>query len=187
MITARRESLGGQSYTSARLLTQGKASWTYGRFEARIRIPAGQGMWPAFWILGDNIATSGWPTCGEIDIMENIGREPAIVHGTMHGPGYSGGSGIGGPDTLPGAGKYADAFHVFAIEWEPDVIRWYVDGTQYLATTPASIPAGTTWIYDHPFFVIVNLAVGGSWPGNPDATTVFPQTMTVDYVRVYQR
>jgi beta-glucanase (GH16 family) len=187
VIAARKEALGGQQYTSARLLTQGKATWTYGRFEARIQIPAGQGLWPAFWMLGDNIGTVGWPTCGEVDIMENIGREPALIHGTMHGPGYSGGNGIGGPASLPGNAAYAAAFHVYAVEWEVNSIRWSVDGTQYFATTPASIPGGTTWVYDHPFFIIMNVAVGGSWPGNPDGTTTFPQTMVVDYVRVYQR
>jgi len=187
VITARKESLGGQMYTSARLLTQGKATWTYGRFEARIQIPKGQGIWPAFWMLGDNIGTAGWPTCGEVDIMENIGREPTLIHGTMHGPGYSGGNGIGGPASLPGNAAYAAAFHVYAVEWEMNNIRWYVDGTQYFATTPASIPAGTSWVYDHPFFVIMNVAVGGGFPGNPDGTTTFPQTMVVDYVRVFQR
>jgi beta-glucanase (GH16 family) len=187
VITARKEALGGQQYTSARLLTQGKAAWTYGRFEARIQIPKGQGIWPAFWMLGDNIGTAGWPACGEVDIMENIGREPALIHGTMHGPGYSGGNGIGGPASLPGNAAYAAAFHVYAVEWEMNSIRWSVDGTQYFATTPASIPSGTTWVYDHPFFIIMNVAVGGGWPGNPDGTTTFPQTMVVDYVRVYQR
>ncbi len=187
IITARMESLGGQSYTSARLLTQGKASWTYGRFEARIQLSGGQGTWPAFWMLGDNIGTAGWPACGEVDVMENIGREPTIVHGTMHGPGYSGGNGIGGPAMLPGNAGYAGAFHVFAVEWEMNVIRWSVDGVQYFQTTPASLPTGTTWVYDHPFFIILNLAVGGSWPGSPDSTTIFPRTMVVDYVRVYQR
>jgi len=187
VVTARKEALGGQMYTSARLLTQGKATWTYGRFEARIQIPQGQGIWPAFWMLGDNIGTAGWPTCGEVDIMENIGREPTLIHGTMHGPGYSGGNGIGGPASLPGNAAYASAFHVYTVEWEMNTIRWSVDGAQYFATTPASIPAGTTWVYDHPFFIIMNVAVGGGWPGNPDGTTVFPQTMVVDYVRVYQR
>lgn len=187
VVSARKEALGGQMYTSARLLTQGKATWTYGRFEARIQIPKGQGIWPAFWMLGDNIGTAGWPACGEVDIMENIGREPTLIHGTMHGPGYSGGNGIGGPASLPGNAAYAADFHVYTVEWEMNSIRWSVDGAQYFATTPASIPAGTTWVYDHPFFIIMNVAVGGGWPGNPDGTTVFPQTMVVDYVRVYQR
>ena len=187
VVTARRETLGGQSYTSARLLTQGKASWTYGRFEARVKIPFGQGLWPAFWMLGDSIASVGWPACGEIDIMENVGKEPAIVHGTMHGLGPAGAYGVGGPLALSGAARYADAFHLFAVEWEPDAIRWYVDETQYFSTTRASIPAGATWAFNQPFFLLLNVAVGGGWPGAPDGTTVFPQTLTVDYVRVYQR
>jgi len=194
VITAVKETLapkfrcwyGQCQYTSARIKTQAKFEQTYGRFEARIRVPYGQGMWPAFWMLGNNIKTAGWPTCGEIDIMENIGREPAIVHGTMHGPGYSGASGIGAPYTLS-SGRFADDFHVFAVEWEPNVIRWYVDGQLYQTRTPADLPAGTQWVFDHPFFLLLNEAVGGYWPGDPDATTVFPQKMTIDYVRVYQR
>ena len=194
VITAVKETLapkfrcwyGQCQYTSARIKTQAKFEQTYGRFEARIRVPYGQGMWPAFWMLGNNIKTAGWPTCGEIDIMENIGREPAIVHGTMHGPGYSGANGIGAPYTLT-TGAFSDNFHVFAVEWEPNVIRWYVDGQLYQTRTPADLPAGTQWVFDHPFFLLLNEAVGGYWPGDPDATTVFPQKMTIDYVRVYQR
>ena len=176
-----------RQYTSARLKTQGKFEQAYGRFEARLKIPRGQGLWPAFWMLGADIATVGWPRCGEIDVMENIGREPSTVHGTFHGPGYSGGSGIGAPFTLPGGMPFADDFHVFAIEWEPAAIRWYVDGALYQTRTPADLPAGQRWAFDHPFFLLLNVAVGGSWPGNPDATTVFPQAMLVDYVRVYHR
>jgi beta-glucanase (GH16 family) len=176
-----------RNYTSARLLTKHKFSQTYGRFEARIRIPFGQGIWPAFWMLGDNIDTVHWPNCGEIDIMENIGREPSVVHGTFHGPGYSGGKGIGAAYTLTAGRKFFDDFHTFAVEWEPNVIRFYVDGNLYQTRTPADLPAGTSWVFDHPFFIILNVAVGGGWPGNPDATTVFPQQMRVDYVRVYKR
>jgi len=176
-----------RSYTSARVLTKNRFSQAYGRFEARIKIPYGQGIWPAFWMLGDNIDTTRWPNCGEIDIMENIGKEPSIVHGTIHGPGYSGGSGISAADTLPGGQKFSDNFHTFAVEWEPNVIRFYVDGLLYKTRTPADLPAGTLWVFDHPFFIILNVAVGGGWPGNPDATTAFPQQMLVDYVRVYQR
>ena len=175
-----------RNYTSARLLTKNKFSQVYGRFEARIRVPYGQGIWPAFWMLGDNIATVHWPTCGEIDIMENIGKEPSIVHGTFHGPGYSGGKGVSAAFTLTGGRKFADDFHVFAVEWEPNVMRFYVDGNLYKTRTPADLPAGTSWVFDHPFFIILNVAVGGGWPGNPDATTVLPQQMLVDYVRVYQ-
>lgn len=178
---------GPCQYTSARLSTRKKFTQAYGRFEARIRLPFGQGIWPAFWLLGDNIDAVGWPACGEIDIMENIGREPSLAHGTIHGPGYSGGNGIGAAYTLPHNKRFADNFHVFAIEWEPNTIRWYVDGKLYETRTPTDLPAGTKWVYDHPFFVTLNLATGGAWPGNPDATTTFPQTMLVDYVRVYQR
>jgi beta-glucanase (GH16 family) len=176
-----------RDYTSARLTTGTKFSATYGRFEARIRIPYGQGLWPAFWLLGYDIDSTHWPASGEIDIMENIGREPAIIHGTIHGPGYSGEKGPTSSYSLTGNQRFADSFHIFAVEWEPDVIRFYCDGVLYKTRTPADLPAGTKWVYDHPFFIILNVAVGGGWPGNPDATTVFPQTMLVDYVRVYQR
>ncbi len=172
-------------YTSARLQTMGLFQQAYGRFEARIKIPRGQGLWPAFWMLGNNIGTAGWPQCGEIDIMENIGKEPGIVHGSMHGPGYSGGSALTAAYTLPGSAALADDFHVYAVEWEVGVARFYLDDTLYETKTPADVPAGTTWVFDHPFFILLNVAVGGSWPGDPDATTVFPQTMLVDYVRVY--
>jgi beta-glucanase (GH16 family) len=192
VITAAKERFTGRdgvtrSYTSARLKTQGKFSQRYGRFEARLKIPFGQGIWPAFWMLGDNVGSAGWPTCGEIDIMENIGREPATVHGTIHGPGYSGGSGIGAPYALANGQRFADDFHVYAIEWEPAAIRWYVDDVLYQTRTPADLPNGAKWVYDHPFFMLLNVAVGGGWPGNPDDATVFPQTMLVDYVRVYTR
>ncbi len=171
-------------YTSARLKTQGLFAHAYGRFEARIKIPRGQGLWPAWWMLGANIGTVGWPQCGEIDVMENIGREPAIVHGTAHGPGYSGGNGIGAPDTLsPGA--FADDFHVYAVSWQPQQIVWSIDGHTYHRLTPANLPPGTQWVYTQPFFLLLNVAVGGSWPGDPDSTTTFPQQMVVDYVRVY--
>jgi len=176
-----------RNYTSARLKTLGKFSQEYGRYEARIRIPRGQGIWPAFWMLGDDIEKAGWPNCGEIDIMENIGKEPAVVHGTIHGPGYSGAGGIGAPFALPSGQRFAYDFHVYAVEWEPETIRFYVDDHLYTTRTPADLPKGTRWVYDHPFFLLLNVAVGGEWPGNPDATTVFPQTMLVDYVRVYKR
>ncbi len=176
-----------RNYTSARLKTQGKFSQAYGRFEARIKIPRGQGIWPAFWMLGNDIDKPGWPDCGEIDIMENIGKEPGLVHGTIHGPGYSGANGIGSPDALPSGQSFADDFHIFAVEWEPNVIRFYVDDHLYATRTPADLPKGTKWVYDHPFFLLLNVAVGGYWPGNPDASTAFPQTMLVDYVRVYAR
>lgn len=194
VIRAIRENLAGSrcwygpcEYTSARLETQAKFERAYGRFEARIQLPSGQGVWPAFWMLGNNIVEVGWPACGEIDIMENIGKEPSIVHGTIHGPGYSGSVGIGGKYSLPKGQRFSDAFHLFAVEWEPNVIRWYVDDQLYQTRMPKDLPSGGAWVFDHPFFLLLNLAIGGNWPGNPDATSVFPQTMRVDYVRVYQR
>jgi beta-glucanase (GH16 family) len=174
-------------YTSARLKTVGKFSQTYGRFEARIRVPRGQGLWPAFWMLGDDIEKVDWPNCGEIDIMENIGKEPSIIHGTIHGPGYSGANGLGSQYTLPSNKRFADHFHLFAIEWEPDAIRFYVDKYLYATRTPAELRPNQKWVFDHPFFLLLNVAVGGDWPGDPDATTKFPQKMRVDYVRVYRR
>ena len=143
-------------------------------------------MWPAFWMLGDDIDKVGWPACGEIDIMENIGKEPSIIHGSIHGPGYVGGAGIEAPDTLPSKQRFAADFHVFAIEWVPDSVSFYVDHDLYVRRTRADLQPGWKWVFDKPFFLILNLAVGGDWPGNPDATTVLPQTMLVDYVRVYQ-
>jgi beta-glucanase (GH16 family) len=175
-----------RSYTSARLKTQGRFEQAYGRFEARLKLPQGQGLWPAFWMLGSDIGSVGWPACGEIDIMENIGREPSTVHGTLHGPGYSGAEGLSGSFTLAGGARFADAFHVFSVEWEPAAIRWYVDGQLYHERAPAAL-AGRRWVFDHAFFVILNVAVGGAWPGAPDTTTVWPQTLLVDYVRIYRR
>jgi beta-glucanase (GH16 family) len=176
-----------RNYTSARLLTRNKFTQAYGRFETRLKVPFGQGLWPAFWMLGNNIDTAHWPNCGEIDVMENIGKEPSIVHGTFHGPGYSGAGGITAAYTLPSGRKFSGDFHTFAVEWEPNVMRFYVDGLLYKTRTPADLPAGTTWVFDHPFFILLNVAVGGGFPGNPDTSTVFPQQMLVDYVRVYQR
>ena len=143
-------------------------------------------MWPAFWMLGDDIEKVGWPACGEIDIMENIGKEPAIVHGSIHGPGYIGDTGIEAPHKLP-AKRFADDFHIFAIEWDADSVSFYVDQNLYVRRTRADLQPGWKWVFDKPFFLILNLAVGGDWPGKPDSSTVFPQSMLVDYVRVYQR
>jgi len=185
VITAKQQAMGGKNYTSARIKTQGLKTFTYGRVEARMKIPEGQGLWPAFWLLGDDIASNSWPACGEIDVMENIGKEPNIIHATIHGPGYSAGAGPTKQYMLPA--PVASAFHVFAIEWELNTIRWYVDDTLYSTKTPSDIPSGATWVYAHPFFIIMNLAVGGGWPGNPDGTTTFPQQLQVDYVRVCQK
>ncbi len=177
-----------KDYTSARLKTQGLFSQANGRFEARIKIPAGQGMWPAFWMLGNNITSVGWPACGEIDIMENIGREPGTVHGSLHGPStVSNTSDATVPFSLPAGQNFADDFHLYAVEWEPGTVRFYVDSNLYGTFTQSQRPAGGTWVFDHPFFIILNVAVGGSWPGSPNATTMFPQQMLVDYVRVYTK
>jgi beta-glucanase (GH16 family) len=175
-----------RDYTSGRLKTFGKFSQTYGRFEARIKVPFGQGMWPAFWMLGDDIDKAGWPACGEIDIMENIGKEPSVIHGSIHGPGYIGNVGIEAPFTLPGGQRFADDFHVFAVEWTPDSIAFFVDQTMYVKRTRDDLRPGWKWVFDKPFFLILNLAVGGDWPGAPDSSTHFPQEMLVDYVRVYE-
>lgn len=192
VITARKENPGNYQcwygrceYTSARMNTAGKFTTTYGRIEARIKIPRGQGMWPAFWMLGADIHNPGvgWPNSGEIDIMENVGYAPGTVHGTIHGPGYSGGEGIGAAYTLPNGRAFADDFHTFAVDWAPNSITWSVDGQVYQRRTPADL-GGKRWVFDKPFFLILNLAVGGDWPGLPDNSTVFPQRMVVDHVRV---
>ncbi|GIM92580.1 glycoside hydrolase family 16 protein [Paractinoplanes toevensis] len=182
-ITARKENpanyqchYGTCQYTSGRILTADKFSQTYGRFEASIKIPKGQGIWPAFWMLGGN----NWPTTGEIDIMENVGNAPNTVYGTVHGPGYSGAGGVGGNRTIGSA--LGDAFHTYAVDWSPNLIVWYLDGSEYFRVTPSNVSGN--WVFDHNFFMILNVAVGGYWPGYPDASTVFPQTMLVDYVRV---
>jgi beta-glucanase (GH16 family) len=191
VITARKESYKGpdgvaHDYTSARLQTAGHFDQKYGRFEARIKIPKGQGVWPAFWLLGDDVGLAGWPTCGEVDIMENVGFEPHKVHGTLHGPGYSGNNPLTGAYTLPNNENVSDDFHVFAVEWEPGIVHFYMDEHLYETQTVDSIPSSKRWVFDHPFFILLNVAVGGAWPGNPDSTTPFPATMLVDYVRVYK-
>ncbi|MFN4255288.1 MAG: family 16 glycosylhydrolase [Saprospiraceae bacterium] len=182
-ITARRESFGGRAFTSARLNTKGIFAQAYGRFEARIKMPWGPGIWPAFWMLGDNIDEVSWPQCGEIDIMEYRGQEPHLIHGSVHGPGYSGGAAI-----TKGFGLTNDRFdvdfHVFAVEWGEDYIDFYVDDTLYQRIKPADAPG--EWVYDQPFFIILNVAVGGNYVGFPTQQTPFPQTMLVDYVKVYK-
>ncbi|HUF38435.1 MAG TPA: glycoside hydrolase family 16 protein [Anaerolineales bacterium] len=182
VIEARQETYRAGDYTSARIKTQGLGAWRYGRIEARIRVPTGQGIWSAFWMLGEDFPSAGWPRSGEIDIMENIG-EPDRVYGTVHGPGYSGGGGVSAGYTYPGPPLH-EGFHVYAVEWGPAEIQWYVDGVSFHRVSADSLPGD--WVYDHPFFIILNLAVGGEWPGYPDDTTVFPQQMQVDYVRVYR-
>jgi beta-glucanase (GH16 family) len=191
VIEARKENYDGRNITSARLLTKGKWSGTYGRIEACIKIPRGQGMWPAFWMLGTNIASANWPACGEIDIMENIGKEPGTVHGTVHGPqsgrDYNGGIGVGWPVKLPDGAAFANDFHLYAVEWTTNRIDWLLDGNKYFEVTPANLPKDAKWVFNQPQFLLLNLAVGGGWPGNPDATTTFPQRMIVKYVRVYEK
>jgi beta-glucanase (GH16 family) len=189
VITARREDFTGsdniaRNYTSGRIRTLGHFAQAYGRFEARIKLPVGKGIWPAFWLLGDDISTAQWPNCGEIDILETIGA-PDTMYSTLHGPGYSGAHGISAKYQLPSGEAVDTAFHTYAVEWTPNDIKFYLDNHLITERTPADLPAETTWVYDHPFFIILNFAVGGYWPGNPDATTAFPQQMLVDYVRVY--
>jgi beta-glucanase (GH16 family) len=169
---------GTCQYTSARLLTSGTFSQTYGRFEASIEIPGGQGMWPAFWALGNNIGSVGWPACGEIDTMENIGREPNQVHGSLHGP-----NGYNTTSTYTLGSPFSSGFHTFAADWYPDHIDFSVDGNIY--DTEYASNAGSGWVFNQPFFLLLNLAIGGSWPGDPDGSTPFPAQMIVDYVRVY--
>ena len=172
-------------YTSGRLKTAGLFEVQYGKIEARIKVPFGQGIWPAFWMLGNDFQSKGWPGCGEIDIMENIGREPFILHGTLHGPGYSGAHGITFQTSLPRSVRLASRFHIFGIEWSPDAVEFFLDRKSYSKATRRSLPPGAPWAFDHPFFLLLNLAVGGDWPGNPDQGTEFPQTLLVDWVRVW--
>jgi len=181
-ITAIKESYLGSGYTSGRIVTKGKFAQKHGRFEARIKMPYGQGMWPAFWLLGDNSDTAFWPQCGEIDIMEFRGQAPSVTNGTVHGPGYSGGASITKAYTIPNA-RFDTDFHIFGIEWGENYINYYVDDVLYNQITPEKVTG--QWVFDHPFYIIINLAVGGSYVGSPNSETIFPQSMLVDYVRVY--
>jgi beta-glucanase (GH16 family) len=175
---------GGCEYTSARLISKDRAAFSFGLVQARMQLPAGRGIWPAFWMLGQNIDEVGWPHCGEIDVMENFGRDPAVVHGTLHGPGYSGGAGI---TASRDAGSHlADGFHVYSVDWEPDRIRWYLGDELYGTVTPGDL-GGNPWVFDRDFFLLLNVAVGGSRSERPDSSLNFPQMMLVDYVRVYTR
>lgn len=171
-------------YTSTRMISRNKQEFTYGRIEARIKLPQTQGIWPAFWMLGNDLGSVGWPQSGEIDIMEHVGYEPNLTHGALHGPGYSGNTPISGTHDL---GERADAnYHVYAVEWDEDSVDWYVDDVNFYSITRAEVEQYGEWVYDHPFFLLLNVAVGGTWPGEPDASSRFPQRMYVDYVRVYQ-
>src|ERR1035438_2040418 len=198
VIRAIRDSSG--NFTSARLQTGAPGastqttdlSWQYGRIEARIKLPLGLGVWPAFWMLGEDINSVSWPTCGEVDIMENFGtfnNNASVNNGTAHGPGYSGGNGLTAPITLPPGETVSNNYHVYALEWSQNSIQWFVDGVLYHTVTTASIPSGDQWVFNAPFFILLNLAIGGpsTFLGTPDPNAPFPnQDMLVDYVRVYQ-
>jgi beta-glucanase (GH16 family) len=183
VITARREAYMGQPFTSARIKTQGLFEQTYGRFEARIKLPYGPGIWPAFWLLGSDVETVGWPECGEIDIMEYRGQQTNLIHGTVHGPGYSGGNSVTKSFGFE-QDRFDVDFHLFAVEWGADYIRFYVDEALYQEIKPGDLSG--QWVFDHSFFIILNIAVGGNYVGFPTSETPFPQTMLVDYVRVYK-
>jgi len=183
IITADKENFEGAAYTSARLLTKDKFEQKYGRFEARIQLPYGQGIWPAFWMLGANSDTAIWPQCGEIDIMENRGQQPTLITGSIHGPGYSAGESISKEYDLVND-RFDTGFHIFGIEWGPDYINFYVDDVLYNQITPEDAPG--EWVFDQPFYILMNVAVGGNFVGPPNAETKFPQSMLVDYVRVYK-
>ncbi len=188
VIEARKEKTKGKDgiereYSSARLKTAGKFMQRYGRFEARIKMPKGQGIWPAFWMMGESIGKVGWPAGGEIDIMEFLGHQTKMTFGTLHGPGYSGGNGVQGKTASNS--PLCDDFHVYGVEWDPTGIRWTFDGKVFHTVTPNDVGA-SGWPFDQPFYMILNLAVGGGWPGYPDATTEFPQRLVVDWVHVYK-
>jgi len=173
----------GGSFTSARIKTKGKFDQAYGRFEASIKLPWGPGIWPAFWMLGSDIDTNPWPQCGEIDIMEYRGQEPNLINGSVHGPGYSGGAAITkayGYDN----DRFDVDYHVFAVEWGADYIYYYVDDILYQEINPDDLTGD--WVFDSPFFMLLNVAVGGDYVGFPTDDTPFPQTMFVDWVRVYE-
>ncbi|MBE0652496.1 MAG: glycoside hydrolase family 16 protein [Bacteroidales bacterium] len=183
VITAIKESFSGSSFTSARIKTQDLFTQAYGRFEARLITPYGPGLWPAFWLLGSDVTSLGWPQCGEIDIMELRGQEPHVIHGTIHGPGYSGGNAITREHILEN-GRYDTEFHLFAVEWNEDKIDFFMDDYLYHRIEREDVPG--TWVYDYPFFMILNVAVGGNYVGFPTSQTPFPQQMIIDYVRVYR-
>jgi beta-glucanase (GH16 family) len=175
-----------QPYTSGKLDSLGHVQPQYGRIEARIKLPAGKGLWPAFWLLGENIGSVGWPACGEIDIMEMAGSSPNVVAGSLHGPGYAGTTPFTGELTLP-SGTFADDFHVFALEWTAEGMRWLIDEQPYSWRTPQGLANEySTWIFDQPMYIILNLAVGGIYDGDPNASTPMPAQMLVDYVKVSQ-
>jgi len=190
VITALRERFGGRDFTSARMTTQGLFTQRYGRLEARIKVPAAKGLWPAFWALGADIKEVTWPTCGEIDVLEVRGHQTATVISSLHGPEYSGGGAISKKFTLP-EGSFDEDFHLFRAEWDPARISFSVDEQVFQTITAHQVlGGGRSWVFDSPFFLILNLAVGGTFltpTGQPDANTVFPQSLIVDFVRSYTR
>lgn len=186
VIEARNELFGGRNYTSSRLITRGKREFRYGRIDIRAVLPEGQGFWPALWMLGRNITQIGWPACGEIDIMELVGHQPGRIHGTVHfGNSTAQRQFVGNSRALPGGAKFSESFHVFSLIWEENSIKWLLDDVEFFQFTPAQ-SGGGPYPFNNHFFFIFNVAVGGDWPGSPDATSVFPQRMIVDYVRVFQ-
>lgn len=183
-ITARQEAFSGSNYTSGRITTQGKFSHKYGRFEAKIKTPTGPGIWPAFWMMGENITTVSWPQCGEIDILEQKGQESHITYSTIHGPGYSGGNSIGKSYALAN-GRFNLDYHIYAVEWTENQIDFFVDNFLFHRITKDKVKG--EWVFNQPFFILLNLAVGGNYVGFPTSGTPFPQTMFVDYIRVYKQ
>ena len=185
-IVALEESFGGMNYTSGRIRTIDKADWKFGKFEIMAKLPEGQGMWPAIWMLPTEEVFGGWPKSGEIDIMELVGHLPSTVHGTVH-------FGKDWPDNKQNTstyslqdGKFSDDFHLFSIEWEEDEIRWYVDGQLYHIIKPGDLEP-ENYPFNEEFHLLLNLAVGGDWPGNPDSSTLFPQSLVIDYIRVFEK
>ena len=182
-ITARKENFGGASFTSSRIKTQGKFSTKYGKIEARIKCPYGPGVWPAFWMLGTNVDQVGWPTCGEIDIMELKGQEPNVIYGSLHGPGYSAGNSITQRYALIN-NRFDTDFHTFSIEWNQEKVDYFVDNYLYQRIERSQTKGN--WVFDQEFYLILNVAIGGTYVGYVNIDTPFPQTMYIDYVRVYQ-
>ncbi len=185
VITARRENFQGAQFTSARIKTQGIFDQKYGKFEARLKTPYGQGLWPAFWLLGNNINEVSWPQCGEIDVMELRGQLPSIINGSIHGPGFSGADALSGTYGLQNA-RFDTDYYTYTVEWDANKIDFFVNGFLYHRITKSDVQTKGEWVFDHPFFMILNVAVGGNYVGAPNLGTPFPQKMIIDYVRVYQ-
>ncbi len=186
IITALKEDYGGKPYTAAKLKTLGLAAWTYGRFEIRARIPGTQGLWPAIWMMPTTARYGNWPRSGEIDIMEHLGQYPDLVHGNIHlGRAWNEKDSHLGTYRLE-EGTFNEQFFTYGLEWEEDEIRWYIDDIHYHTARPSDVP-DYNWPFDDKFFLILNVAVGGSWPGSPDESSVFPALMEVEFVRVFQK